>query len=57
MPVFIVWCETVQDGQSTVLGYCKTEELARRAIEAWKSLEKPGMYSYWIERIGELLEE
>ena len=57
MPVFIVWCETVQDGQSTVLGYCKTEDLARRAIEAWKSLEKPGMYYYWVERIGELLED
>jgi hypothetical protein len=57
MSVFIVWCETVQDGQSAVLGYCKTEDLARRAIDADRALNKPGAYSYWVEEIEELLEE
>lgn len=57
MTVFIVWKETVHSGQSEVVGYCKTEDLARRARGAWKSLEKAGLNHYWIERIEELLEE
>jgi hypothetical protein len=52
MKIYLVWKETIADGHSVVVGFCKTEDEAYMMCD--KLLQSSRKYCYWVEELEEL---
>jgi len=53
MKIYLVWREVAIDATSQVLGYCKTEEDAYKAIDNLRAGQDPTKvrYYFWVEEV------
>jgi hypothetical protein len=53
MKIYLIWQETLIDGHSDVVGFCKTEDDAYAMRD--KLLQNSLRYRYWVEELEELV--
>jgi hypothetical protein len=56
MKIYLVWQETLIDGDSSVVGFCKTEDEAYAMCDKLKAgRNRITRFSYWVEELEELV--
>jgi len=57
MKIYLIWQEHSVDGQSEVIGFCKSDEQAWAMVDKLKAAQNPKRihWYYWVEELEELV--